>query len=122
MGDKDTHKEHKAIVHRDLGDEHHEEHHNIKATLIQDIETINIVEEYIEIVDADGNSKLIDADMISLSDDDAEYYKVVEATMEQIENGEVECPYSGSKDLYRISEGIYASYDAEMPFVLKIIH
>lgn len=113
----------KVFINRDLGDESHLPQRSEKTEddIIDPI-TINIAQDHISIVDESGNQKQIDADVINLSDDDDAYndYKVVYVTQDDIDNGRVVCPYTGSSDIFRVSESIYASFDSEEPFMVIV--
>lgn len=62
-------------------------------------------------------------DNISLSDDmdEAEGLEVVRVTSDQYANGDIECPYTGSKEIYRVSEGRFASFDTDQEFIVEIV-
>lgn len=65
----------------------------------------------------------IDIDQISLVEDEEHYgeYEVVEVTEEDFDNGNIKCPYTGSLDIYRISDEIYASFETDQPFRIVIV-
>lgn len=80
--------------------------------------------EHLDITDIDdeGNEdiKTFDVDVLNLADDFDSELEVVEVSMDDLENNKLVCPYSGSSDIYRLAEGIYAAFDVEKPFIVKI--
>jgi len=103
--------------HRDYGDE--SDHIKIDEFSTPEF---NFGEAHLTIEDAEGNKKVIDVDLINLVDDEDHYesYQIVAVSREDFESGNVKCPFTGTKDIYRISDGIYASFETEQPFMIVI--
>jgi hypothetical protein len=79
--------------------------------------------EQLTIRDEEGRERTFDLDKINLLDDENEIseYPIAQVSQAEFDNGEIVCPLTNSSDIYRISEGLYASFDTDQPFLIQIV-
>jgi len=89
---------------------------------LERLKQLNIEHMDITEIDDDGNecTRSFEVDELNLADDFDSDLEIVEISMEDLEHNRLICPYSGSSDIYRLAEGIYAAFDVEKPFIVKI--
>lgn len=75
------------------------------------------------LINSAGEKVIVDFDEISLVEDEKEYgdLKEVKVSQEDYELGNIKCPFTGTSDIYRISDEIYASFETDQKFRIVII-
>jgi hypothetical protein len=91
--------------------------------LKHDIAVLNIdLSTSVTIEDENGESKTIQADNIDLMSDAefVEEYPTITVPRKAYLSGEYElqCPFTNSKNIYRISDRIFASFETDEPFMV----